>query len=218
MTSSTDTGAHHNNETKMNNFAIALILGVFLTATLCSMPAFSQQFPSKPIRILVGFGPGAGVDSFARLYADKLQKELGTPVIVENKPGALQIMAINQLLSSPADGYTLFMGASSSLVTGPAIRKDLPYTPEKDFQPIAMLAKSQGVLTVNANFPADNLEELISYAKNNPGKINFGSAGVGSSNHLLMEYLKNATGTDMVHIPFNSDPDVIAATGSGTVD
>ena len=199
----------------LRNLVRALLVSCTLAATATS--GLAQQFPAKPIKIQVGFGPGAGVDTLARLYASKLQEELKTPVIVENRPGAFQLLAIRPVLAAAPDGYTLFMGAASSLVTGPAIRSDLGYDPVTDFSHIAMIAKSQGVFSATPNFPGKTLDDLIAYAKSHPGQVNFGSAGVGASNHIQMEYLMNVSGTSMVHVPFRSDPDVVKEVSTGTV-
>ncbi|CAM4135950.1 ABC transporter substrate-binding protein [Bordetella tumbae] len=193
----------------------SILLGA--ASAVFSRPAFSQQFPSRPIRLIVGFGAGGGTDAIARVYAQKLQEILGTPVIVENKVGASQLLAIRTVLNSPPDGYTFFLGTGSSLAQGPGVRKDLPYDPLKDFSLAGMVATAPGVFFVNPEVPVKSMGELITYAKNNPGKLNYGSAGVGAANHLQMEYMKQVTGIDLVHIPFKSDQDVTLQAASGTV-
>lgn len=191
-----------------------LMLSVALSM---STVARAQPFPSRPIRILVGFSAGGGADALARIYALELQKVLNTPVIVDNKPGALQMLAIRPLMASQPDGYTLFLGAGSALASGPGVMKDLPYDPLKDFSHIARIAMAPGVFFVNPQLPMRTMAELISYAKANPGQLNYGSAGVGASNHLQMEYLKKAAGVELTHIPFKSDQDVAREVASGTV-
>jgi len=176
-----------------------------------------ESFPSRPIRILVGFSVGGGTDTIARLYAEKLQQILGTPVIVENRPGASQLLAIRPTIHAKPDGYTLFFGAGSSLASGPAVRKDLHYNPLKDFSHIAMVATAPGIFAVNPGLPVKTIDDLIAYAKANPGKLNYGSAGVGSSNHLQTEYLKHVTGTNMVHVPYKSDAEVVREIAGGNV-
>jgi tripartite-type tricarboxylate transporter receptor subunit TctC len=177
----------------------------------------ADPFPSRPIRILVGFGAGGGTDTIARVYAQKLQQLLNTPVVVENKPGASQLLAIQPMLNSPADGHTLFLGTGSSLAQGPGVRTDLKYDPLKDFSLVGMVATAPGVFFVNPSLPVHSMRELIAYAKANPGKLNYGSAGVGAANHLQMEYVKHVTGTSMTHIPYKSDQDVTLQTAGGDV-
>lgn len=179
--------------------------------------AAAQAYPSKPIKLMVGFGPGGGGDNVARLYALKLQEVLNTPVIVENKPGASQLLAIRPLMAAPADGYTLVLTSGSALAQGPGIRKDLPYDPLKDFSLVSMMATQPGVFLVNPSLPVRTMPELIAYAKANPGKLNFGSAGLGAANHLQMEYLMSKTGTSMVHVPFKNDGEVAREVASGTL-
>ncbi len=179
--------------------------------------AQTPSFPQRPIKILVGFGAGGGTDTVARVYAQKMSELLKSPVIVENKPGASQLLAIRTMLASPADGYTLFLGVGSSLASGPGVRKDLPYDPLKDFTPVALTTRAPGVFFVSSGLPIKTMADLIAYAKANPGKLNYGSAGVGASNHLQMEYLMRATGVQMEHIPFKSDQDVTREVAAGNI-
>lgn len=186
-------------------------------AALLGGAAYAQGFPSRPIRILVGFGAGGGTDAIARLYGQKMSELLNTPVIIENKPGASQLLAIRPVMAAPPDGYTLFLGTGSGLAQGPGVRKDLPYDPMKDFTHVAMVATAPGVFFVNPSLPVRTLRELIDYAKANPGKLNYGSAGVGSANHLQLEFVKHATGTSMEHIAYKSDQDVTREVAGGSV-
>lgn len=192
------------------------LLAVF-AFVMGSAAAQAQQYPNRPIRIFVGFGPGAGVDSIARLYGRHLQQELNVPVVVENRPGAFQLLAIRPVLGAAPDGYTLFTASASSLITTPSIRSDLGYDPLRDFSPVAMLVKSQAVLTVSPDFPGATLEDLIGYARANPGRVNFASAGIGAANHVLFELLMRATDVAMVHVPFRSDPEAVIGISTGTV-
>jgi tripartite-type tricarboxylate transporter receptor subunit TctC len=187
-------------------------------AIVAAAPASAQQYPSRPIRILVGFAAGGGVDTVARAYGQKLQEILGVPVIVENKPGASELQAIVPVINSQPDGYTLLMTSASSLVRGPGVRTDLPYDPLKQMTFISRTATVEALYVVKNSLPIHSVPELIAYAKANPGKLNYGSAGIGSSNHLLTEQLKMLTGTDMVHIPFKSDAEVARELAAGTLD
>lgn len=200
------------------NFSIsrrAVVLGS--AAAVVARPSFAQPFPSRPIRMLVGFGAGGGADTIARLYAHKMQEVLGQSVIVDNRPGASQLLAIRPMMSSPPDGYTVTLATGSGLTQGPGVRKDLPYDPLKDFSLIGMVATAPGVFFVNPSLPIKSMRELIAYAKANPGKLNYGSAGVGAANHLQMEYVKQVTKTSMEHIPYKSDQDVTREVAAGSV-
>jgi len=192
--------------------AVLLLAAAFATAT-----SMAQSFPSRPIRILVGFAPGGATDVIARLYALHLQTALNTPVIVDNRAGASELLAIRPLLSAPPDGYTLWLAVGSSLSMGPAIRKDLPYDPLTDFSHVAMVATASGVFFANPTIPVRSMGELVSYAKANPGKLNYASAGVGSSSHLQMEYLMKAAGITMTHIPYKATNESTQAVVGGTV-
>lgn len=188
-------------------------------AMACSPAALAQTsaFPSRPIRILVGFGAGGAADVLIRVIAKDLGEVLNTPVIIDNKPGAFQLMAINPLLASAPDGYTLFFGAASSLASGPGVKKDLPYDPLKNFTLLSRVATAPGVFFVHPDLPIQSMADLVRYAKANPGKLNYGSAGMGSSNHLQTEYLKKASGIDLVHVPFKSDQDVVREVAAGNI-
>ena len=175
------------------------------------------QLSSRPIRILIGFGAGGGTDTIARVYAQKMTEILKSPVIVENKPGGSQLLAIRPMMASAPDGYTLMLATGSGLAQGPGVRKDLPYDPLKDFTHVAMVATAPGVFFTNPTLPVRNMRELIAYLKANPGKLNYGSAGVGSANHLQLEYLKKVTGVQMEHVPYKSDQEVTREVMAGTV-
>jgi tripartite-type tricarboxylate transporter receptor subunit TctC len=161
-----------------------------------------SNFPSKPIRIVVGFPAGGPLDQHARLLTDKLQGILGQPITVDYKSGAGGIVGAQDVMKSPADGYTLMLANTGVLVINPALYSKLPYSTVKDFTPIARTAMQPLALLVNPKVPANTLQEFVKYAKANPGKINYGSAGNGGSSHLVPEMFKTATGIFMVHIPY----------------
>lgn len=191
---------------------------LFCATTLIAAAAGAQQFPSRPIRILIGFGPGGGTDNISRLYAQKLQEILNTPVIVENRPGASELLAAQPVVAAVPDGHTLWLGTGSALAQGPGVRKDLPYDPLKNFSHVALVAEGEAVLTVRPSVPVRTLPELLAYAKANPGKLNYGSAGVGAGNHLLGEYVQMMTGISAVHVPYKSDLEVVRDAVAGNVD
>ena len=188
-------------------------------AVLVSTTALAQQpYPSRTIRILVGFAAGGGVDTVARIYATKLQEILNATIIVENKPGASELLAAMPVIGAAPDGYTLWATSASSLVRGPGVRSDLPYDPLKNLTFVSRVAEADALYVVKNSLPINTVSELIVYAKAHPGKLNYGSAGVGSSNHLLTEQLKILTQTDLVHIPFKSDAEVAREMAGGTLD
>jgi tripartite-type tricarboxylate transporter receptor subunit TctC len=192
-------------DTKLNRRA-AIIGGV---AATMAFGASAQDYPAKVLRIIVAFGPGGSGDSIARLYGQKMSEILKVPVIVENKPGGNQMLAIRTLMSSPPDGSTLYLATGSSLVQNPALRKGLGYDPLKDFTLIGLLATLTGVVFTDPKLPVHSIKELVAYANAHPDKANYGSAGVGSAGHLAGEALLAATGAKMTHVAYKSDSDVI---------
>ncbi|WP_145914889.1 tripartite tricarboxylate transporter substrate binding protein [Comamonas thiooxydans] len=186
-------------KTSMNILA-GLMAGAGL---LLSASAQAQDaFPIKPIRIVLGFPAGGPLDQHARLLTDKLQGVLGQPLVVDYKPGAGGSVGAQDVMRSPADGYTLMLANTGVMVINPALYSKLPYNTLKDFTPIARTAMQPLALLVNNKVPAKTLTEFTSYAKANPGKINFGSAGNGGISHLVPEMFKSAAGVDLVHIPY----------------
>lgn len=185
-------------------------------AALLALPALAQNFPSRPIKILVAFGAGGTADTVARLYGQKMSEVLNTPVIIENRPGANQMVAIRTLMAAPPDGYTLY-AAVGSTIQNPALRQNLGYDPLKDFSLIGMAVTNPGVIFVSPSLPIHNIKELVEYSKANPGKLNYGSAGLGTAGHLAAEALISATGLKMTHIPYKADAEVIRETMAGNV-
>lgn len=190
---------------------------VAFAAMLTTATAMAQTFPSHPIKLLVGFGAGGATDMVARIYAQKLQDVLGVTVVVDNKPGAMQFMALQPVKTGQPDGYTLVFTTASALVQTPGVRAGVPYDPIKDFTPVAYVAKASAVFYVNPSLPVKTMADLIAYAKENPGKLNYASAGVGAANHLQMEALMNATGIKLTHVPYKSDSEVSQQVAAGTV-
>jgi tripartite-type tricarboxylate transporter receptor subunit TctC len=185
-------------------------------AAVLALPAMAQNFPSRPIRILVAFGAGGTADTVSRLYGQKMSELLGTPVIIENKPGANQTVAIHTLLSSPPDGYTLYAAVGSTLQNA-ALRPNLGYDPLKDFTLIGMAVTNPGVIFVSPRLPIHTIQELVAYGKAHPGTLNYGSAGVGTAGHLAAEALMASTGLKMTHIPYKADAEVIREVVAGNV-
>ncbi|MBU3615167.1 tripartite tricarboxylate transporter substrate binding protein [Polynucleobacter sp. Latsch14-2] len=159
-------------------------------------------YPDKPIKIIIGFPAGGPLDAHIRLLVDKLQNTLGQPIIIDFKSGAGGAVGAQFVAQSPADGYTLLLANTGTMVINPAIYTKSPYDTLKDFQPIARTAQQPLALIVNNDVPVQTLKQLIAYAKAHPGKLNYGSAGNGGISHLVPEMLKTETGIFMVHIPF----------------
>jgi tripartite-type tricarboxylate transporter receptor subunit TctC len=191
-----------------------LMLAFVTTSPLClTLLAVAPQpalgaYPDKPIRLIVPFAPGGGVDIMARLISDFMSKDLGKPVIVESKPGAGTITGTMAAASSSPDGYTLLM-ASTPFAINPSINAKLPYDPFKAFAPVALVARSFDIVVVNPKLPLMSIQDVIAYAKANPGKLNFGSPGVGSSPHLAGELFKSLAHVDMTHVPYKGSAPAI---------
>src|SRR5271167_220863 len=206
----------------MRAFIARLILAFVITSPLClTLLAIAPQsalgaYPDKPIRIIVPFAPGGGVDIMARLIGDFISKDLGKPVIVENKPGAGTIVGTMAAASSAPDGYTLLM-ASSPFAINPSINAKLPYDTFKAFTPVALVARSFDIVVVNPKLPFMSIQDVIAYAKANPGKLNFGSPGIGSSPHLAGELFKSLAHVDMTHVPYKGSAPAITDLLSGQI-
>ncbi len=164
--------------------------------------AQSTDWPSRPIRLIVGYPPGGGADTVARLLADRLSKSLGQAVLVDNRAGASGAIGATAVARAEPDGYMLLVAASSEISVAPATIKALPYDPVRDFKPVAQLAKWPFILATLASSPTSSLGELIAYAKANPGKLSYSSFGNNSMNHLIGEDFKLKAGINAVHIPY----------------
>ena len=172
-----------------------------LALAAVALPAVSQNYPTRPVRLIVAFAPGTTSDIIGRMFAEKLSQQMGQPFVVENRTGAGGTIAADHVAKSSPDGYTLLM-STAALPVSAHVYPDLKYDTAKDFASVTVITHSPLLLAANLNFPAKNVQELIQYAKANPGKVNFGSAGVGTSHHLTGEKLKLDTGIDMLHVPY----------------
>jgi tripartite-type tricarboxylate transporter receptor subunit TctC len=179
--------------------------------------AAEAAYPNRPVRLLVGLPAGGSSDIIARVVMGRLADALGQPIVVDNRPGASGLIAPELAAKAPADGHTLLFRASffSELVA--SLSRKLPYDMVADFAPVGLVATVPNVLVVNATFPVKSLSELIAHAKANPGKLNYASAGTGSSTHLSMELLKKHTGIDLVHVPYKGAPQALTALLSGEI-
>lgn len=170
---------------------------------LCGLSALAQNaYPSKPIRLIVPFPPGGPTDIMGRVAAKILGDKLKQTVVVENRPGAGGNLGTDAIAKAPADGYTIGMGVISSLAIAPALNPKLPFNVKADLTPISLVGFAKGAIVAHPSAPFNDLKGLIAYAKANPGKLSYGSSGIGTSNHLAGEYLSALAGIDMVHIPY----------------
>ena len=173
-----------------------------LCAVAGSGAARADEFPNRPLRMVVPFPPGGAADFVARTLATPLGKRLGRAVVVDNRPGGGGTLGADSVAKAPADGYTLLYTTPGPQFTNPFLMDKLPYNPQTDLTPVSQLAIVPSVLVVNQTVPVKNLKELIAYARANPGKLNFASAGVGSTSHLAGELLKYSAKIDIVHVPY----------------
>ena len=194
------TGHGLRRESRFRGIARCLVaLAAFLLGTPASQ---AQDFPNKPIRIIVPYTAGGSSDYVARTIATRLQENLKSPVVVENKPGGNAQIGCDYVAKSAPDGYTLLLAGMTTHAAAPALYKKLPYDPIKDFAPISNVIESPLVVVVHPDVHANTLQEFVSLAKSNPGKLNYGSAGVGNTLHLAGEMFRMTTGTDLVHVPY----------------
>jgi tripartite-type tricarboxylate transporter receptor subunit TctC len=175
-------------------------------ATLAAAPAGAQQYPSRPVTIVVPFAAGGGSDLLARLVAQKLEEKLGKPFIIENRPGAGTTLAAMQAVRSTPDGYTLMQATSTTMAINVSMQKKMPYEPLKDLVPVALLSSSPFFLVVNANSPVKTVADLLALAKSKPNGLNYGSGGPGSMHHLSTELLQSMAGIEMTHVPYKATP------------
>jgi tripartite-type tricarboxylate transporter receptor subunit TctC len=189
-----------------------IIRALLLAAAL---PAAAQDYPARPIRIIVGYAAGGGNDLIVRVMAPRLSEALGQPVIVENKPGAQAIIATETVAKAAPDGYTILMGPTGPMAMNPATYAKLPYSSTRDFAPISTIGQFPLIVTVGASLPVHSVKELIDYAKKNPGKANYGSSAAAFQ--IATELFKQRTGTEFVHIPYKSSGESVQATVAGQV-
>src|ERR1700704_5533821 len=164
--------------------------------------AQAQNYPSRAITLVIPFAPGGSTSIVGRGIADKISELLGEKVVVDNRPGAGGTVGTKAVAKSEPDGYTLVLGYTGTLGIGPSLYKNVGYDPRKDFAPIGLIGNAPNSLVVNPSFPAKTIAELVAYAKANPGKVNFGSAGAGTASHITGEYFARSAGITLVHIPY----------------
>lgn len=202
----------------MHSIPRRAILSVIALASV-PLSALSQDYPSRPITIIVPFSAGGGVDTMARLLAEKLRVSLKQSVVVDNKPGASGMLGASFVAKANPDGYTLLLGSAGETAINPLVYKSkMQYSPEKDLAPISAVTRVPNVLVANPTFPAKNVSELVAYAKKNPGKVTYATSGVGNPQHLNGELLQSLAGIQMQHVPYKGASNQLVDVAAGTVD
>ena len=200
----------------MRKFLATLLAGLCLAAT--ALGAAAQGFPDRTVRFVVPYPPGGFNDTLARVSAEKLTKTWNQTVVVENKPGGNTTVGNVSVAKAPADGYTILITPLPFSALPGLYRNNLPYDALKDFQPLVWAGSTMNALVVRNDLPVNNVREFLEYARRNPGKINYGSTGSGSSNHLSMELFMKMTGTKMAHIPYKGSAPAVTAMLGGEID
>ncbi len=184
---------------KRSTFFAAILATLAIPFAACAQA--QTDWPQKPVTMVVPYPPGGVNDAVARIYANKLAIELGKPMLIDNRAGAGTTVASNYVAKAPADGYTIYAGGTS-LVINPTLTGAVQYDPNKSFELVSLMSFTPFILHVNAAFPAKTMAELIAHVKANPGKFNIASSGIGATNHLIAEMLKQEAGLDMTHVPY----------------
>jgi tripartite-type tricarboxylate transporter receptor subunit TctC len=191
------------------------LVAILLACT--SAGANAQAWPAKPIRWVVPYTPAGITDNVTRMIAQKLQESLGQSIVIENKPGANSIIGADLIAKSPPDGYNILTVIAAHAANATLYAGKLPFDPVKSFAPISLAAVAPLILTANNGFPAKNAKELIDYAKKNPGKVAFGSSGIGAAAHLTTELLKQTAGIDMLHVPYKGTAPALTGLMGGDI-
>ena len=197
---------------------IAALAAAALSSLVLAASAFAADaWPSRPVKIVVPFAAGGGVDVLTRVLADKLGPALGATIVVEAVPGAGGNLGCAQVARAAPDGYTLLMATTGTHTINPGLYKDMPFDAVKDFAPITVIASVPNLLVVNPQVPAHDVKELVALAKSKPGKLNFASFGYGTSNHLSGELFKSVAGIDVAHVPYKNAPQAVLDIVSGEI-
>jgi tripartite-type tricarboxylate transporter receptor subunit TctC len=192
-----------------------LLCAIATAVCAFAAPASAQTYPSKPIRIVVGFAPGGPADVMARLISQRMTAILGQSIVVDNRPGAGGTIGARAVAESDPDGYTLLLGNTSTLIISPLVYRQVNYDPVKGFAPVALLGTTSNVLIVNPALPAKAVQDLIALARASPGKLNYSSAGIGTPPHLIGEMFKQRLGLDIVHVPYKGGGPSVQAVVAG---
>ena len=194
-----------------------LLGGTAATAQTAAPPADQDNYPSRTIRYVVPYPPGGFNDTLARILSQKLSEAWSVPVVVENRPGGGTLIGSEAVAKAAPDGYTL-LGVAFPFGANPSIYKNLPYDTVKDFTPLILAGQTQNLLVIKPSLPINSVQELIDYARKNPGKVSYGSTGIGSSNHLSMELFKSMAGIDLVHVPYKGSAPMVNDMLGGHID
>src|SRR5471032_1413449 len=184
---------------------------------LAATPAPAQEYPQRTIRIIVSFGPGGGADIIGRILADSMQGKLGQPIIIENKPGAGGVLGNDVVAKATPDGYTLGVMTAGQIIAA-VTKKNMPYDTNRAFAPVGQIATASLMIVTRPDFPANNVKELVAYAKEHPGKIIFASPGFAATQHFAGEMFKQVAGVNMLHVPFKTSPEAINAVVGKSAD
>ena len=201
----------------MKKRSVFLLAGWLTSLALASVPVRADDWPSRPIQMIVPFGAGGAADIIARLVGDKLAAALGQPVVIEDKPGAGGNIGAGLVARANPDGYTLLMSGSPTHSVGPYLYKDLSYDPMRDLPPVAMIAVAPNLLVVNSALPVKSVADLVALARAKPHTVTYSSAGIGTSGYLAAELLKAKANLDISHVPYKSGPEAVTGVLSGNV-
>jgi tripartite-type tricarboxylate transporter receptor subunit TctC len=196
---------------------VLLLGGTAASAQTAPTQTDQDNYPSRTIRYVVPYPPGGFNDTLARIVSQKLSEAWNVPVVVENRPGGGTLIGSEAVAKAPPDGYTL-LGVAFPFGANPSIYKNLPYDTVKDFTPLIFAGQTQNLLVIKPSLPINSVKELIDYAKKNPGKVSYGSTGIGSSNHLSMELFKSMAGIDLVHVPYKGSAPMVNDMLGGHID
>lgn len=189
--------------------AFVIFAALYLTSSAASVAAEVNGYPQRPIKFVVTYPPGGGTDIVARTLASAMAKVLGQPVVVDNRAGAGGTIGTNDVAKAKPDGYTVLFGTTAGMIINPLMKKEMSYDPVADFLPVSLLATTPQILVVNPDLPIKTTRDLIAYAKQHPGQLNYGSVGIGAPNHIAIEIFKHMTGTDLTHVPYKGAGPVI---------
>lgn len=194
--------------------AVALSLS---TATFANAQAAADSYPTRPIRLIATYGPGSSIDIIARILGQSLSQQMGQTVVVENKPGAGGDLGTDFVAKAAPDGYTIGFASAGPITVNPNARKKMPYDAFKDLAPVALVGTGPNVILVNPELPVKNLQELIAYIKANPDKVAYGSAGVGTSNHIAGELFQHLSNTKILHVPYKGNSEAVTDAIAGRI-
>jgi tripartite-type tricarboxylate transporter receptor subunit TctC len=195
-----------------------LLPALALAGCFCVQGTLADDFPSRPIRLIVPYAPGGGADSVARVVAKRVGETIGQPIVIENRAGAGSIIGTDMVAKAEGDGYTLLLGQSGPISINPAVYKDLRYDPIKDFAPVTMTTAYPYILAVNAKSPVKSVQDFVALAKSKPGSLNYGTTGIGAANHLVTELFSSKAGLKMTHVPYRGTALAVADLIGGQVD